>query len=115
MFADQLFQRFAHICQSTVFELEEECVSVAVLVILHSKKRHRIRDGKSSKAVDPEEMEANRFAAELLMPTEFLVRDIEDLENFDPESVVALLARRYKVSPQAMRIRLGNFGFMPAD
>lgn len=72
------------------------------------------RDDKSSKAVNPEEMEANRFAAELLMPAEFLVRDIERIENFDSESAINLLARRYRVSREAMKIRLGNFGFIPA-
>lgn len=69
------------------------------------------RDGDSSRAVSPEEMEANRFAAELLMPTQLIVKDIEELESVT-DAAVRSLARRYKVSPYAMRIRLANFGFI---
>ncbi|MGH9688470.1 MAG: ImmA/IrrE family metallo-endopeptidase [Candidatus Acidiferrales bacterium] len=67
------------------------------------------RNGESSKAVNPEEMEANRFAAELLMPTRLIVRDLEELRQFD-RNAIDQLARRYKVSSQSMKIRLGNFG-----
>ena len=83
---------------------------------MHVDRDFRVnwRDDDSSKAVDPEEMEANRFAAELLMPTHLLLKDIEGLKRFD-QRTVDLLARRYRVSPQAMRIRLSNFGFFPAD
>jgi Zn-dependent peptidase ImmA (M78 family) len=79
---------------------------------MHVDRDFRVnwRDDDSSKAVDPEEMEANRFAAELLMPTHLLLKDIEGLKRFD-QRTVDLLARRYRVSPQAMRIRLSNFGF----
>jgi Zn-dependent peptidase ImmA (M78 family) len=83
---------------------------------IHVDRDFRVnwRDEDSSKAVDPEEMEANRFAAELLMPTHLLVRDIEELKRLDRRTV-DLLARRYKVSQQAMKIRLGNFGFVLPD
>ncbi len=82
-------------------------------VTLQLDKDFRInwRDNDSSKAVNPEEMEANRFAAEMLMPTRFVVKDIEALRNVDQQALDAM-ARRYKVSTQAMRIRLGNFGFL---
>jgi len=69
------------------------------------------RDGESSKAVNPEEMEANRFAAELLMPTIFLVKDVEKIKSFNQQALDSL-AKRYGVSSQAMEIRLGNFGFI---
>jgi Zn-dependent peptidase ImmA (M78 family) len=80
---------------------------------IHVDENFRVnwRDGESSKAVNPEEMEANRFAAELLMPTHFLVRDIEELRSVDHQSLDSL-AKRYRVSVQAMRIRVGNFGFI---
>jgi len=83
---------------------------------IHVDKDFRInwRDGNSSKAVNPEEMEANRFAAELLMPTGLLVRDIESLRRVD-RAALESLARRYGVSSQAMKIRLGNFGFNLPD
>jgi Zn-dependent peptidase ImmA (M78 family) len=69
------------------------------------------RDGESSQAVSDEEMEANRFAAELLMPLKFLSRDIEKLKSVRQETIT-LLANRYRVSAQAMRIRLGSFGYI---
>ena len=72
------------------------------------------RNGESSRAVNPEEMEANRFAAELLMPTEMLIRDVEALPRVD-QPTIDRLARRYRVSGQAMGIRLGNFGFIVSD
>src|SRR5258708_5589116 len=83
---------------------------------MHVDRDFRVnwRDDDSSKAVDPEEMEANRFAAELLMPTHLLLKDIEGLKRFD-RGTVNLLSRRYRVSPQAMGIRLANFGFLLPD
>jgi Zn-dependent peptidase ImmA (M78 family) len=83
---------------------------------VHIDKGLRVnwRDEESSQAVSDEEMEANRFAAELLMPLHFLSKDIEKLKSVDQETV-ALLATRYRVSTQAMRIRLGNFGYILPD
>jgi len=67
----------------------------------------KFRDVKSSKAVDPEEIEANLFAAELLMPEEFLMKDMAAMEDDRMTSeAVANLAKRYGVSPEAMRTRL---------
>ena len=76
--------------------------------------RVNLRDDESSQAVSDEEMEANRFAAELLMPIQFLKKDIEQLEGVRQETV-AVLSRKYRVSSQAMKIRLGNFGYIPPD
>jgi Zn-dependent peptidase ImmA (M78 family) len=84
-------------------------------ITIHVDKDFRVnlRDGDSSKGVDSNEMEANRFAAELLMPTRFLVKDIERLSGMN-QAELNSLARRYKVSAHAMRIRLSNFGiFLP--
>jgi Zn-dependent peptidase ImmA (M78 family) len=67
------------------------------------------RDAESSKAVQWEEIQANQFAAELLMPTAFLTRDINRLGRID-ERIVQFLARKYRVSPQAMDIRLNTLG-----
>ncbi len=52
-----------------------------------------------------QEREADEFAAELLMPLEWLKRDISKL-GLD----VTALARRYQVSEQAMWIQLFNHG-----
>lgn len=70
------------------------------------------RNTDSSKAVNWLEIEANRFAAELLMPTQFLRRDLDSLQDISKRSV-ALLARAYAVSPEAMKIRLTNLGITP--
>jgi len=74
--------------------------------------RVNLRDEDSSKGVSWEEVEANRFAAELLMPTGFLFQDVEKFKNIDKQAVQNL-ARRYRVSSQSMEIRLANLGFTP--
>jgi Zn-dependent peptidase ImmA (M78 family) len=77
----------------------------------HVDENFRIawRNADSSKAVNWPEIEANRFAAELLMPTEFLRSDLDSLAGISKRSV-ALLARAYAVSSEAMKIRLTNLG-----
>jgi Zn-dependent peptidase ImmA (M78 family) len=65
-----------------------------------------LRDKKSS----PAEIEANAFAAELLMPTSMLRNERELRLGLDTEDdrLIQLLASRYKVSQQAMTIRLAS-------
>ena len=71
------------------------------------------RDEKSSTGESHVEREANLFAAELLMPYKFLGRDLEqaDVLNFGNDEGIGKLAEKYKVSVQAMTIRLGSLGF----
>ncbi len=69
------------------------------------------RNGKSSTATDPKEVEANQFAAELLMPQKFLLADFSGMKG-DREEIVVRLAKKYKVSPQAMEYRLANLGLL---
>ena len=67
----------------------------------------RFRDVKSSQAIEPEEIEANLFAAELLMPEKLLLRDIRAMaDELVTREAIDKLAKRYKVSPEAMRVRL---------
>jgi Zn-dependent peptidase ImmA (M78 family) len=55
------------------------------------------------------EIEANFFAAELLMPASFLARSLAgEPFDIDDEGAVGALAKEYKVSASAMRFRLGN-------
>lgn len=70
------------------------------------------RSGVSSLGVDVEEMEANFFAASILMPWRFLEADplVADLDLEEAAAAVEVLAARYKVSQHAMSIRLGNLG-----
>jgi Zn-dependent peptidase ImmA (M78 family) len=72
-----------------------------------------LRDTHSGEGTSEEEMEANLFAAELLMPANFLQRDVAKLGtafDVDDELQVARLAKRYGVSKQAMTIRLSRLG-----
>ena len=70
----------------------------------------KLRDGKSSQATDPTEIEANAYAASLLMPRAMLMQERELSSGFDIEDdrLIQGLASRYKVSPQAMTFRLSN-------
>lgn len=68
------------------------------------------RDGRSALAVDPEEIQANTFAAELLMPEQAVrsefVRLLGRARPSSVEQVVDQLADRFHVSMQAMEYRL---------
>jgi Zn-dependent peptidase ImmA (M78 family) len=68
------------------------------------------RDGKSSRAIDLKEIQANQFAAELLMPTELLLKDLKDgipMDEDEWRKKVNNLAKQYEVSNEAMTIRVG--------
>lgn len=70
------------------------------------------RDGKSSLAIDNKEIEANQFAAELLMPAAWLLRDAQVLHiDFEgDDEAIQELADKYEVSVRAMTIRLSALG-----
>lgn len=73
----------------------------------------RLRDARSSQAVDPDEIAANAFAAELLMPTAMVLGDLEGQSvDYEDEQAIRHLADRYKVSLQAMIFRLVNLGLL---
>ncbi len=67
------------------------------------------RDAKSSLGWDRKEVEANRFASELLVPQHVLNQQLQgrlvDLEN---EDLIAALADRFEVSRQMMTFRIGE-------
>lgn len=76
------------------------------------------RDGRSAQAIDPQEIAANQFAAELLMPRDFVIKAVQRWQAKRPDlssiSLVDELAEEFQVSPQAMEYRLTNLGmFMP--
>ena len=69
-----------------------------------------MRDSVSSLGVNDMEMEANFFAAELLMPVGLLREALDgDFIDIDEDIALAVLARSFKVSQSAMRYRLGYF------
>lgn len=59
---------------------------------------------------NPKEMQANRFAAELLMPEERIRRLVEQKFDLYDEAYVAKLARLFDVSAQAFSTRLVTLG-----
>lgn len=73
-----------------------------------------LRSEASSQGTNIEEKEANLFAAEFLMPAQFLERDIEKIGVFDllDERIIARLADEYGVSAQAMTFRLSYLGYI---
>lgn len=71
------------------------------------------RADRSSESSDPREIEANAFAAGLLMPEHFLRADLRG-GTVDPldDAAVRALALRYEVSQQALTIRLASLGLI---
>ena len=71
------------------------------------------RDERSSDGSEREEIEANAFAAALLMPEEIL-REIIRNKPLDAQDDVAVrrLATQFGVSIQALTIRLTRLGFL---
>ncbi len=74
----------------------------------------KLRNSASSKGEDPEEIEANGFAAELLMPEEFLRKDLSAsaFTDLNDERRMQQLAKKYQVSVQAMTNRLVSLGYL---
>lgn len=100
-------QRFSAAHELGHHELHAVILSSAV----HVDKGFQVllRDDVSSRGVDDNEIEANAFASELLMPRDLIDKvlgerglDIEDEEG------VETLARKFRVSPAAMRFRLAS-------
>jgi len=67
------------------------------------------RNELSSTGTDPLEIEANKFAAELLMPMDTLRKDILDEDGINitgDDEKIKKLAKKYNVSITAMNIRI---------
>lgn len=78
---------------------------------VHIDRTFRVnkRDEVSSQAIDPDEIEANRFAAELLMPYDMIMNDLVEYEiDMESEQELKALANRYQVSIQALTHRVTN-------
>lgn len=73
------------------------------------------RDTRSSKGDDRPEIQANQFAAALLMPRELVLAEVEK-HGFDlgDEAALERLAEKFQVSLQAMTYRLSNLGIFPS-
>jgi Zn-dependent peptidase ImmA (M78 family) len=73
--------------------------------------RVSMRSAKSSEGSDRLEIAANQFAAALLMPERVVELELQRLQDSPGEDVVRELARRFKVSTEAMAIRLSVLGY----
>lgn len=99
-------RRFTLAHELAHFELHRTAIGSEV----HVDKRFLARDPSSSTGMDANEVEANRFAAELLVPRTMLVEALRgqtvDLEMDD--DLLAQLAHTFGVSTQMMTIRVGE-------
>jgi len=79
---------------------------------IHVDKQTFFRDNRSSIAIDPIEIEANTFAAEILMPEEIISEEFEHIierkTDLDEDKIVNDLANTFEVSSVAMTYRLRN-------
>ena len=82
---------------------------------VHVDGRYQVmnRDAKSKEGNNTQEIEANFFAGELLVPEQMLRADIEKIGQLDVEDevVVKKLAKRYRVSTQVIARRLFILGY----
>lgn len=82
-------------------------------IIIDRGFRVNLRLTATSAVDDPEEIEANLFAAELLMPESLVRKDLSNKElDIEDGSVIRELADHYKVSSQALIYRLVNLGYI---
>lgn len=84
-------------------------------VVLDRPVRINLRDRTSSMATDQEEIEANAFAASLLMPAEMLRSELLNLGpaiRQDSDRCTIQLADVFLVSTAAMGFRLINLGLV---
>ncbi|MHB8812487.1 MAG: ImmA/IrrE family metallo-endopeptidase [Steroidobacteraceae bacterium] len=69
------------------------------------------RDARSAQATDPREIEANQFAAALLMPARFIDSVLRNRSvDIEDERTVKEFAKIFGVSAQAFTFRLINLG-----
>jgi len=90
-------------------------------LILHKDEQFHVdesspigfRNALSSLAVDADEIEANQFAAELLMPVSLLNAEIAKIPaKTGTEEAITMLAEVFGVSEQAMTFRLSGLGLL---
>lgn len=89
--------------------------------VLHRPEGEAVfhRDEKASQGTDRVEMDANAFAAELLMPEEAVRAEAStcdlDLVTDDGLRNIRAMAKRFGVSEQAMSFRLQNLGIVSVE
>jgi Zn-dependent peptidase ImmA (M78 family) len=98
-------QRFtiAHECGHLV--LHRDLIAKEV----HVDKKFGVlrRDDKSATGTEQIEIQANQFAAELAMPHAFLLRALGNhIIDIDDSALIDKLAREFKMSTEAMKVRM---------
>lgn len=102
-------QRFTIAHEIAHYQLHRRKQSSPVFIDRTVYRRHEA----SSTLNHEEEVEANAFAAELLMPEEWLNQYMEDhpLDLSEADNI-KILADEFRVSKKAMEYRLHNLGFV---
>jgi Zn-dependent peptidase ImmA (M78 family) len=101
-------QRFTIAHEIGHLELHRDVISAHV----HVDKQFRIlmRDSTSALGTELIEIQANQFAAELLIPTAFLDQALGNKPfDIDDEAPLDALAKKLRVSKQALEYRIRNF------
>lgn len=82
-------------------------------VFIDREYKVNFRDNNSSLGTNIQEIEANAFAGLLLIPDEFLQKDLEKYEidiqdSKEIEKLAKTLSKKYNVSPVSMMLRLSS-------
>jgi Zn-dependent peptidase ImmA (M78 family) len=82
--------------------------------LVHADRHEQViyRSPRASEGLDPVEVQANQFAASLLMPARFVRERVDKVQKPLSEGDVKALANEFKVSEQAMTIRLTTLGLL---
>ena len=102
-------QRFSLAHEIAHYALHSKNTEVASFIDAHGKHSRRLmRDGTAALGTEPMEIEANAFAAELLMPSEAVTWEFRAMvrNRFVEDEDIARMARKFGVSQRAMTIRL---------
>lgn len=85
-------------------------------LILHSNNEHLAVEKqfftRAEGVRNLDEIEANEFAAALLMPEDLIRKDFEKYAGKDEDFIVSKLSEKYKVSPLALTYRLRNLNLL---
>ena len=81
-------------------------------IFVDSSEQKFYRDAEASTGTKLQEIEANAFAAELLMPREKIEEFLPEKLNYLDEGVIERLADEFKVSQSAMIFRLQKLNLL---
>jgi len=111
-------QRFtiAHELGHLIMHKGEIFVDMMARLNIHGSAEINMRASSPSITLDKKELEANQFAAELLMPSQFIESQITEVLDENPdievEDLIKKLSRQFEVSQNAMEYRLKQLGFL---